>query len=136
MYAELVSPTAASSRNSCNGEGPRGCAKGVCSPAAAHGPCPGSYAILTPETWPCWRGDERQGVQHLLSSVNMDPDQYQMGQSKVFVKNPESVGWGHGDIAGICTRVGPCPARLSTPLPHSSSSWRRCGSGNLTASPG
>ncbi|NXF12045.1 MYO1F protein, partial [Smithornis capensis] len=49
------------------------------------------YAILTPETWPSWRGDERQGVQHLLRSVNMDPDQYQMGQSKVFVKNPESL---------------------------------------------
>ncbi|NXU76540.1 MYO1F protein, partial [Oreotrochilus melanogaster] len=49
------------------------------------------YAILTPETWPSWRGDERQGVQHLLCSVNMDPDQYQMGRSKVFVKNPESL---------------------------------------------
>ncbi|NXI18274.1 MYO1F protein, partial [Irena cyanogastra] len=49
------------------------------------------YAILTPETWPSWRGDERQGVQHLLRSVNMDPDQYQMGKSKVFVKNPESL---------------------------------------------
>ncbi|KFO70278.1 Unconventional myosin-If, partial [Cuculus canorus] len=49
------------------------------------------YAILTPETWPSWRGDERQGVQHLLRSVNMDSDQYQMGQSKVFVKNPESL---------------------------------------------
>lgn len=54
--------------------------------------CPHSYAILTPETWPSWRGDERQGVQHLLHSVNMEPDQYQMGRSKVFVKNPESVG--------------------------------------------
>ncbi|XP_052558655.1 unconventional myosin-If isoform X1 [Tympanuchus pallidicinctus] len=49
------------------------------------------YAILTPETWPAWRGDEKQGVQHLLRSVNMDPDQYQMGRSKVFVKNPESL---------------------------------------------
>ncbi|XP_062366384.1 unconventional myosin-If isoform X5 [Cinclus cinclus] len=49
------------------------------------------YAILTPETWPSWRGDERQGVQHLLHSVNMEPDQYQMGRSKVFVKNPESL---------------------------------------------
>ncbi|XP_015270241.1 PREDICTED: unconventional myosin-If [Gekko japonicus] len=48
------------------------------------------YAILTPETWPRWRGDERQGVQHLLRSVNMDMDQYQMGRTKVFVKNPES----------------------------------------------
>ncbi|XP_060641133.2 unconventional myosin-If isoform X1 [Anolis sagrei] len=49
------------------------------------------YAILTPETWPRWRGDERQGVQHLLRSVNMDADQYQMGRTKVFVKNPESL---------------------------------------------
>ncbi|KAG8454739.1 hypothetical protein GDO86_001093 [Hymenochirus boettgeri] len=49
------------------------------------------YAILTQETWPRWHGDERQGVQHLLRSVNMDSDQYQMGKSKVFVKNPESL---------------------------------------------
>uniref|UniRef100_A0A452ENI9 Myosin IF n=1 Tax=Capra hircus TaxID=9925 RepID=A0A452ENI9_CAPHI len=49
------------------------------------------YAILTPETWPYWRGDERQGVQHLLRAVNMEPDQYQMGSTKVFVKNPESL---------------------------------------------
>uniref|UniRef100_A0A7N6A258 Osteoclast-stimulating factor 1 n=1 Tax=Anabas testudineus TaxID=64144 RepID=A0A7N6A258_ANATE len=49
------------------------------------------YAILTSETWPCWRGPEQQGVLHLLRSVNMDNDQYQMGRSKVFVKNPESL---------------------------------------------
>uniref|UniRef100_A0AAQ4RM51 Osteoclast-stimulating factor 1 n=1 Tax=Gasterosteus aculeatus aculeatus TaxID=481459 RepID=A0AAQ4RM51_GASAC len=49
------------------------------------------YAILTAETWPCWRGPEQQGVLHLLRSVNMDTDQYQMGRSKVFVKNPESL---------------------------------------------
>lgn len=30
-------------------------------------------------------------VQHLLRAVNMEPDQYQMGSTKVFVKNPESV---------------------------------------------
>lgn len=28
---------------------------------------------------------------HLLRSVNMDNDQYQMGRTKIFVKNPESV---------------------------------------------
>ncbi|KAJ1060650.1 hypothetical protein K5549_016064, partial [Capra hircus] len=62
-------------------------------PPAAHTlPGPGfRYAILTPETWPYWRGDERQGVQHLLRAVNMEPDQYQMGSTKVFVKNPESL---------------------------------------------
>uniref|UniRef100_A0A4W4GEL1 Osteoclast-stimulating factor 1 n=1 Tax=Electrophorus electricus TaxID=8005 RepID=A0A4W4GEL1_ELEEL len=49
------------------------------------------YAILTLETFPCWRGGEQQGVLHLLRSVNMDPDQYQMGRTKIFVKNPESL---------------------------------------------
>ncbi|XP_068108581.1 unconventional myosin-Ie-like [Hyperolius riggenbachi] len=49
------------------------------------------YAILTRETWPEWRGDEKKGVLHLLQSVNMDPDQYQLGKSKVFIKAPESL---------------------------------------------
>lgn len=49
------------------------------------------YSILTPETWPQWRGDERRGVLHLLSSVHMDQDQYQLGTSKVFIKAPESL---------------------------------------------
>uniref|UniRef100_A0A7N8XFX6 Osteoclast-stimulating factor 1 n=1 Tax=Mastacembelus armatus TaxID=205130 RepID=A0A7N8XFX6_9TELE len=49
------------------------------------------YAILTKETWPQWRGDQRQGVLHLLNSVNMDKDQFQLGKSKVFIKAPESL---------------------------------------------
>lgn len=49
------------------------------------------YAILTRETWPAWRGDEKKGVLHLLQSVNMDSDQYQLGKTKVFIKAPESL---------------------------------------------
>ncbi|KAI0227941.1 Unconventional myosin-Ie [Lamellibrachia satsuma] len=49
------------------------------------------YAILTPETWPQWRGDIKQGVHHLVASVHMERDQYQLGRSKVFIKNPESL---------------------------------------------
>ncbi|KAI1889635.1 hypothetical protein AGOR_G00164980 [Albula goreensis] len=49
------------------------------------------YAILTKESWPTWRGDEKQGVLHLLRSVNMDHDQYQLGHTKVFIKAPESL---------------------------------------------
>ena len=59
----------------------------VCDPVSAVT----RYAILTAETWPQWRGPEQQGVLHLLRSVNMDTDQYQLGRTKVFVKNPESV---------------------------------------------
>ncbi|XP_023186068.1 unconventional myosin-Ie-like isoform X2 [Xiphophorus maculatus] len=49
------------------------------------------YAILTRETWPEWRGEQRQGVLHLLRSVNMDQDQFQLGTAKVFIKAPESL---------------------------------------------
>ncbi|CAH1796060.1 unnamed protein product [Owenia fusiformis] len=49
------------------------------------------YAIITPETWPKWNGSTRQGIEHLMTSVNMDKDQWQMGQTKVFIKNPESL---------------------------------------------
>ncbi|XP_068586494.1 unconventional myosin-Ie isoform X2 [Cebidichthys violaceus] len=49
------------------------------------------YAILTKESWPTWRGDEKQGVSHLLRSVNMDQDQFQLGRTKIFIKAPESL---------------------------------------------
>ncbi|OCT89536.1 unconventional myosin-Ie [Xenopus laevis] len=49
------------------------------------------YAILTKETWPSWRGDEKKGVLHLLHSVNMDSDQFQLGKTKIFIKAPESL---------------------------------------------
>ena len=49
------------------------------------------YAILTPETYPKWHGDVKSGIKHLMKAVNMDADQWQLGKTKVFIKNPESV---------------------------------------------
>ncbi|XP_065909782.1 unconventional myosin-Ie-like [Dysidea avara] len=49
------------------------------------------YALLTPETYPHWRGTVIDGIKHLMKSVNMEPDQWQLGRTKVFVKNPESL---------------------------------------------
>ena len=50
------------------------------------------FAILTPETFPEWRGGTvLQGIKHLIAAVNMEPDQWQFGKTKVFIKNPESV---------------------------------------------
>ena len=49
------------------------------------------YNILTPETFPQWQGDARAGCLHILQSVMMDEDQYQMGNTKIFIKNPESL---------------------------------------------
>ena len=33
------------------------------------------YALLTPETFPKWRGEAKAGVKHLLRAVHMDDDQ-------------------------------------------------------------
>lgn len=50
------------------------------------------FAILTPETFPEWTGGTLQaGIKHLMTAVSMEPDQWQLGKSKVFVKNPESL---------------------------------------------
>ncbi|KAL0985307.1 hypothetical protein UPYG_G00155280 [Umbra pygmaea] len=49
------------------------------------------YAILTKETWPRWTGEDRKGIVHVLRSVNMDQDQYQLGKTKIFIKAPESL---------------------------------------------
>jgi myosin-1 len=49
------------------------------------------YAVLTSETFPQWHGTVTDGIKHLMNSVNMEPDQWQLGRTKVFVKNPESL---------------------------------------------
>lgn len=33
----------------------------------------------------------QDGIKHLMTAVNMEPDQWQLGKTKVFVKSPESV---------------------------------------------
>lgn len=49
------------------------------------------YAILTPETYPSWNGNPKDGVKHILETVDMDKDQWQFGLTKVFIKTPESL---------------------------------------------
>ncbi|KAL1420915.1 hypothetical protein MTO96_004288 [Rhipicephalus appendiculatus] len=49
------------------------------------------YAVLTKETFPQWRGNIKEGILHILNSVGMDKDQYQLGKTKVFIKAPESL---------------------------------------------
>lgn len=49
------------------------------------------YCLLSPETYPRWHGSVTDGIKHLLTAVNMDPDQWQLGRTKVFIKNPESL---------------------------------------------
>jgi len=52
---------------------------------------PNRYALVCKETWPQWRGDPRAGINLIMKAVNMDPTEFQLGKTKVFVKTPESV---------------------------------------------
>ena len=49
------------------------------------------YNILTKETYPTWRGDPKEGCSFLMNAVQMERDQFQLGRTKVFIKNPESL---------------------------------------------
>eukprot|EP00051_Salpingoeca_urceolata_P021427 m.336285 g.336285 ORF g.336285 m.336285 type:complete len:1061 (+) comp19795_c1_seq2:302-3484(+) len=49
------------------------------------------YAIVSKETWPRWSGPQKDGILHLMDAVSMEKDQYQLGKTKVFIKNPESL---------------------------------------------
>ena len=51
------------------------------------------YAILTEETSP--RNKQKmagtKAVNHILRSVNMDSGQFQLGKTKLFIKEPNSI---------------------------------------------
>ena len=49
------------------------------------------YAIITPETFPHWRGSVTDGVVHILNVSGMDQSQWQLGRTKIFIKAPESL---------------------------------------------
>ena len=48
------------------------------------------YGVITKETRK-WSGPVNQGIKKIMDAVSMDPDQWQMGKTKVFIKAPESV---------------------------------------------
>ncbi len=48
------------------------------------------YGIVSKET-KFWKGPVDKGIKIIMSTVNIDNDQYQMGKTKVFIKAPESV---------------------------------------------
>lgn len=39
------------------------------------------FAILTPETWPSYSGNPHSGIKIIMSSVEMDPKEWQIGYS-------------------------------------------------------
>lgn len=49
------------------------------------------YAILTSQTWPKWNGDVKRGCEIICTSCGLENDQFQLGKSKIFIKNPASL---------------------------------------------
>lgn len=49
------------------------------------------FAILTSETFPKWTGNPHDGIKLIMKSVDMEPKEWQIGSSKVFIKSPESL---------------------------------------------
>lgn len=53
------------------------------------------YKMLCAETWPRWRGSRDQdGVKALLESLHVQPEEYALGKSKIFIRNPSTVSEG------------------------------------------
>jgi myosin I len=51
-----------------------------------------SFSILTPETFPRWRGSVKDGIAHIMKKMSVDPKEWQFGKTKLFIKSPETVG--------------------------------------------
>jgi myosin-1 len=50
------------------------------------------YKMCSKSTWPHWNHDLKDGVQHVLQDLSLSRDvDYQLGVSKVFIRNPQSV---------------------------------------------
>ncbi|CAF3307815.1 unnamed protein product [Rotaria sp. Silwood2] len=49
------------------------------------------YAILTKQTWPKWNGKVTDGVMHIVDTMHLDRREVQLGNTKVFIKSPESL---------------------------------------------
>lgn len=45
------------------------------------------YKMLSKDTWPIWRGSDRDGVQKIFDELSIQPKEYAMGNTKVFVKD-------------------------------------------------
>jgi len=46
--------------------------------------------MLSPKTWPVYRGDEKEGCKILITEIQVSQDAA-FGVSKAFIKSPETV---------------------------------------------
>ncbi|XP_069762513.1 unconventional myosin-Ib-like isoform X2 [Narcine bancroftii] len=54
-------------------------------------PCLERYKMLCKQTWPNWKGNERDGIKTLLIELNVPLEEYAFGQTKIFIRNPQTL---------------------------------------------
>uniref|UniRef100_F6W622 Myosin motor domain-containing protein n=1 Tax=Ciona intestinalis TaxID=7719 RepID=F6W622_CIOIN len=53
--------------------------------------CITRYKMLSTKTWPSWHGPPKEGVKQILLKTKIDPEQYEYGKSKIFIRNPRTL---------------------------------------------
>jgi len=49
------------------------------------------YHMVAKTTWPSWRGDAKSGSQEIMNALGVSNDQYRMGKTKVFIRDPKTL---------------------------------------------
>lgn len=49
------------------------------------------YKMLCKKTWPNWVGMPKEGLKELLKSLNIKPNAYAYGRTKIFIRNPRTL---------------------------------------------
>ncbi|XP_027878367.1 unconventional myosin-Ib isoform X3 [Xiphophorus couchianus] len=57
----------------------------------AYEPCLERYKMLCKNTWPHWKGPARQGVEVLMTNLQVPAEEYSYGRSKIFIRNPRTL---------------------------------------------
>jgi len=47
--------------------------------------------MICKNTWPHWRSDEKSGTQAIIDDLGISQDEYCMGKTKIFIKNPTTL---------------------------------------------
>ncbi|XP_067264645.1 unconventional myosin-Ib isoform X2 [Chanodichthys erythropterus] len=53
--------------------------------------CLERYKMLCKQTWPHWRGPAREGVEVLLTDLQVPAEEFAYGRSKIFIRNPRTL---------------------------------------------
>ncbi|KAM4626521.1 unconventional myosin-Ib isoform 3-T3 [Discoglossus pictus] len=54
-------------------------------------PCLERYKMLCKQTWPHWKGPARDGVDVLLNDLAIPKEEFSLGRSKIFIRNPRTL---------------------------------------------